>query len=55
MHPDQVTLVELDRDMIELANEHPVFKRLNEGAFHDPRVAIIIADAFSYVRDSNIW
>jgi len=48
----KITLVELDRKMIELANEHPVFQRLNEGAFHDPRVEIVIADAFSYVRDS---
>jgi spermidine synthase len=49
----RITLVELDQKMIELANEHPVFKRLNEGALGDPRVEVVIADAFSYIRNSS--
>jgi spermidine synthase len=49
----KITLVELDEKMIELANGHPVFQGLNEGALRDPRVEVVIADAFSYVRDSR--
>lgn len=40
-YPDvqEVTLVDLDPDMVRLAAEHPVMQKLNANAFNDARVA----------------
>ena len=47
----QVTLVDLDPEMTELASSHPVIVQLNNNALTDPRVEIINADAFAYLHD----
>lgn len=46
----EVTLVELDPEMIRLAREHPVLRALNEGALDDPRVRVVVDDAFAWAR-----
>lgn len=42
-YPDveRITLVDLDPAMVRLARWHPVFRRLNEGAFADARVSVV--------------
>jgi spermidine synthase len=54
-HPsvEHVTNVELDPMVIKLAKEHPKLRRMNDGAFDDPRVAVVLADAFSWVRGTD--
>jgi spermidine synthase len=54
-YPDvrQVTLVELDPEMIRLAREYPELAALNGHAFDDPRVRVVNADAFSWLRDAS--
>ncbi|NKY53064.1 polyamine aminopropyltransferase [Nocardia vermiculata] len=54
-YPDveRVTLVELDPEMIRLARTDPRLTRLNEHAFDDPRVNVVNADAFSWLRTSS--
>ena len=49
---EEVVLVELDQRMLEIAQKHPVLKKLNGGVFErkDPRVTLIVGDALSYVR-----
>lgn len=47
---DDVTLVELDPAMIELARTMPQIRELNQDAFADPRVDVITADAFTWLR-----
>lgn len=54
-YPDtrQVTLVDLDPAIIDLARHEPRLTTLNRNAFDDPRVRVVIADAFSWVRDNT--
>ncbi|MGH9040331.1 MAG: polyamine aminopropyltransferase [Acidimicrobiia bacterium] len=51
-YPDvaRVTLVELDPAVLRLARENPHLTRLNEGALADPRVDVVTADAFTWLR-----
>lgn len=53
-YPDveSVTLVELDPDMIRLARTEPRLLALNGDAFADPRVDVVNADAFGWLRES---
>ncbi|MFP4102546.1 polyamine aminopropyltransferase [Coleofasciculus sp.] len=43
---ERVVLIELDAEVVKLAQSHPQLVRLNEGALTDPRVEVINADAF---------
>ncbi|MDR7301643.1 polyamine aminopropyltransferase [Haloactinomyces albus] len=54
-YPDveQVTLVEMDPAVLELARTDPRLTTLNKHAFEDPRVTAIAADAFSWLRDNE--
>jgi spermidine synthase len=42
---DQVTLIDLDPAMVQLAKRHPVLREANQRAFEDPRVVLQIGDA----------
>ncbi|ADD40577.1 polyamine aminopropyltransferase [Stackebrandtia nassauensis] len=54
-YPDveNVTLVELDPAMTDLARDNPVLNRLNGDAFADPRVDTVNADAFNWLRGNT--
>jgi spermidine synthase len=45
--------VELDPAMIALARSHPDLRRLNGAALDDPRVEVVAADAFSWLRTAR--
>jgi len=47
---EHVTLVELDPEVTAMAEEVPELRALNEGACSDPRVEVVNADAFTWVR-----
>lgn len=51
-HPEveAVTLVDLDPDMTRLFTERPELAALNGHALSDPRVTVVNADAFGWVR-----
>ena len=49
---ESVTLVDLDPAVIELASTDPVIRELNEDSFQDPRVEVVNADAFQWLRDN---
>ncbi|MBD0712028.1 spermidine synthase [Streptomyces sp. CBMA291] len=53
-YPDvrAVTLVELDPGVVRLAATDPALVRLNAHAFRDPRVRVVHADAFGWLRGS---
>ncbi len=52
----EITLVDLDPAMTDLARYHPVFIKLNEGSMQDPRVKIVNQDAASYLdKTRNIF
>ena len=44
---EQVVVIELDPEVIKIANRYPQLLQLNEGALKDPRVQVINADAFA--------
>lgn len=50
---DEVTLVDLDPAMTELAAGYEPLRELNGGALADPRVTVINEDAFSWLRATS--
>ncbi|MGH6781173.1 MAG: polyamine aminopropyltransferase, partial [Sphingomonadaceae bacterium] len=54
-HPgvEGVTLVDLDPEMTRLFAKSPMLARLNKGALADPRLKVVNADAFRWVRDAQ--
>lgn len=48
---ESVELVELDPEMIKLADSHPNFTSLNQNSLQDLKVKVKVADAYRYVRD----
>lgn len=49
----KIKQVELDEEMVELAKTHPLISKLNEDSFADPRLELVIGDAFQYLRRAN--
>ncbi len=47
------TLVDLDDAVVALARHFAPLRELNGGAFEDPRVRFVAADAFTWVRDEQ--
>ncbi|MCR8454541.1 MAG: fused MFS/spermidine synthase [Crenarchaeota archaeon] len=47
----EVFLVEIDQSVIKVSKE---FLRLDNGAFNDPRVKIIISDAAEFLKETNL-
>ncbi len=54
-HPDveRVTLVDLDPAVTALFSQSPLLERLNENSLSDPRMTIINADGFRWVREDD--
>jgi spermidine synthase len=52
---EEVTLVDLDPAVIELANTNPYLLELNGGALMDKRVHVENQDAFQYLENSDQW
>ncbi len=54
-HPgvERAVLVELDERMVALARDDERLAGLNERAFEDPRVEVVRADAFKWLRDAT--
>ncbi|MFE9135054.1 polyamine aminopropyltransferase [Streptomyces sp. NPDC007355] len=48
-----VTVVELDPGVVRLARTDPALARLNARAFLDPRVRVVYADAFHWLRGAT--
>jgi spermidine synthase len=52
-HIKDVTLVEIDNKMITLARTHPMLMHVNNNAFSDKRVNVIIADAYHFIKNDT--
>lgn len=50
---EKVTNVELDPVMIEVAKTHPVLLEHNLKSFHSPRVEVVNADAFQWIKQTS--
>nr|WP_139125156.1 polyamine aminopropyltransferase [Bacillus solimangrovi] len=51
----QITMVDLDPRVVELAKTHPDIVKLNEGVFEDKRLNVIHQDAFQFMEQSDEW
>lgn len=49
----EITLVDLDKAITDLASTNPVLTKLNEHSLTDPRVTIINDDAFKFLEQTN--
>jgi len=54
-YPDvkKVILVDIDREVIDLAKHLDVMRALNQASFFDPRVEVVIDDAFMFVKNTR--
>lgn len=54
-HPgvDRVDIVEMDPAVVDLARTDPGLSALNRHAYRDPRVHVVNADAFSWLREAQ--
>ena len=50
---ESITLVDLDPRVTQLAQTHPIFLELNQGALNDPRVTILNQDAFTFLEETE--
>ena len=50
---ESVTLVDLDPAVVRLARSDSTLRRLNHDAFSDPRMHVISADAFTWLRANH--
>jgi spermidine synthase len=52
-HPsvEQLTMVEIDADVITVAKEH--FKAVHNGVFDNPKLRVLVEDGMKYVRDTH--
>jgi spermidine synthase len=52
-HPsvEQVTMVEIDGEVIEVAKEH--FKAVHNGAFDNPKLRVLVEDGMKFVRETQ--
>ena len=48
-----ITLVDLDSVMTSIGAEHPIFRRLNQDAFHSHKVEVVNTDAFHYLDTTH--
>jgi spermidine synthase len=53
---ENITLIDLDREMTRMFTEHPMLAPLNDHSFSNPRVHVINDDAFTWLdRNPGSW
>ncbi len=50
---DSVTLVDLDADITRLFQRHDLLVALNQGALNSPKVSVVNADAFIWLKENS--
>lgn len=49
----QITLVDLDAEMINLGKNHPVFRKFNNNAMNSEKLKTVTADAFQFLEKTS--
>uniref|UniRef100_UPI003017AB55 polyamine aminopropyltransferase n=1 Tax=Oceanobacillus massiliensis TaxID=1465765 RepID=UPI003017AB55 len=52
---EQITLVDLDPAVVELANENKEIRKLNQDSLKDDKVEVKNMDAFQYLEETDQW
>jgi spermidine synthase len=50
---ENVTLVDIDPAMTQLAKKHAILQGINQGSLMDPRVQVINQDAYGFIKNSD--
>ncbi|WP_299212414.1 polyamine aminopropyltransferase [uncultured Dokdonia sp.] len=50
---ESITLVDLDKKMIDLGKSNPIFTSINKNALSNPKVTTITADAYTFLEQAN--
>ena len=50
---DKITLVDLDKDMVELCKTNSNIRKLNEDSLNSSKLDIVYQDAFEYLEENN--
>lgn len=50
----QITLVDLDPEMVDFCRTYPEIKKLNQGSLDNPRVKVINQDAYKFMEQDNL-
>lgn len=49
---DSITLVDIDKEVVDLSRNNSILKRLNSGSLDDKRVHVVNNDAFKYLENN---
>ncbi|MBF0360523.1 MAG: polyamine aminopropyltransferase [Oligoflexia bacterium] len=49
----KITLVDIDEEVVNLAKNYPLMRKINKDAFWDKRVHLVIDDAFHFLSSNN--
>ncbi|TDF37211.1 polyamine aminopropyltransferase [Alteromonadaceae bacterium M269] len=50
---EEIVLVDLDKNVVELAKSNPYLSQLNQGSLEDNKVEIIFTDAFRFLKENE--
>jgi len=50
---EEITLVDLDPEMVRIARENPLLRDLNGGSFASPKVRVVNQDAYVWLHDDH--
>ena len=50
----QIIVCDLDPEMTKIGKDHPIFRKINQDAFHSNKVSIVNADAFQYLKENKV-
>ncbi len=50
---ESIILVDIDKEMVELAKRNITLRKLNQDSFSDPRVKVVISDAVDYLERAS--
>ena len=50
---DQITLVDIDPEMTNIGRSNEIFTRMNDSAYHHPKVKVINEDAFQFLENTE--
>ncbi len=50
---EAITIVELDPRILELFSQQDMLRQINDGALQDPRVELVVADAFAWLGEAR--
>ena len=50
---EQITLVDIDPEMTKIGMSNPIFTKMNDSAYYDPKVKVVNNDAFQFLENTD--